>query len=63
MLSEKVQEIGGELYTIELVKRQKNGEAMAALFNGLSGGDKLEDQLAELIEVINLLKEKEASSE
>lgn len=56
-LGEKLHEIGGELYTLELVKADKNGEAMSLLFGGLMGKDNNRENFDELIEVISLLRD------
>jgi hypothetical protein len=56
VLGEKMQEIGGELYALELVKKEKNGEAMAAIFGGLMGDNDNHAHFNELMEVMELLK-------
>ena len=56
VLGEKLQEVGGGLYTLELVKGGKNGEGMATLLSGLMGGNDSQAHFDELIEAIQLLK-------
>lgn len=63
VLADKVREIGGELYALELVKKQPNGDAMAALLGGLSGSKEHEEQFKELVTTINFLKEDATKSE
>ena len=57
VLSEKVRDIGGDLYALELIKKDKNGEAMASLFGGLIDSEDKTAQFKELLKAIKLLKE------